>query len=172
MTGGTVGRDSHQLKVLVDTNVWVDNYCAWHAGHEAARAFLAAACRGHAQLLYPVHCIKDFFYVLGHEFRRAALIDGGGTMTEEMARAAEETVWGCVDNLRGIACAVGADETDVWLACKYRPLSADLGDGLVLAAAERAHVDYLVTNDARLAAHATVAALTPELAASALALPR
>lgn len=172
MTAGADDSEPRRLKILVDTNVWVDSYCPWHKESQAAREFLSAAQRSRAQLLYPVHCIKDFSYVLEHELRRATLTDEGSAMTKGMARAIQETVRGCVDNLCELACAVGTDETDIWLARKYLPLTDDLEDGMVLAAAERAHVDYLITSDAKLAAHATVAALTPRLATQALALPR
>jgi len=56
---------------------------------------------------------------------------------------------------------VGADEADVWLAAKYRALNEDLEDNLVLAAANRAKADYLITNDTQLIAKSPVPALTP-----------
>lgn len=69
--------------------------------------------------------------------------------------------WACVDRMRDFAVAVGADESDVWLASKYRSFNWDLEDNMVLAAAKRANVDYLATNDKDLIAKATVAALAP-----------
>ena len=59
-----------------------------------------------------------------------------------------------------IATAVGADSSDVWLARKYQRVHEDFEDCLVLAAARRAKVDFLVTSDDALLQHAPVAALS------------
>lgn len=53
------------------------------------------------------------------------------------------------------------DEADLWLACRYRTLTWDLEDNVVLAAAQRAEADYLVTSDRALIQRATVAVLAP-----------
>lgn len=58
--------------------------------------------------------------------------------------------------------AVGMDELDVWLACKYCRFNHDFEDNFALAAAERAKADYLVTSNQDLLHKATVAALSPE----------
>ena len=57
--------------------------------------------------------------------------------------------------MREIATAVGADDSDLWLACKYKPTLGDLEDNLVLAAAERAQVDFIVTGDEQLICKST-----------------
>ena len=69
--------------------------------------------------------------------------------------------------MRDIACAVAADESDIWMACRQRALTDDLEDNLVIAAAQRARARFLATNDATLLRHAPVTALS---AADALAL--
>lgn len=149
------------LTLLIDTNVWVDNYCADHTNSAAARACIHKAhALGHT-LVYPAGCIKDVFYVLGHEFRRMA-VAANDALGEKESLSAREAVWGCVNNICELATAVGVDEADVWLARKQRRLTEDLEDNLVLAAARRAQADYLVTSDRALIQHATVAALTPE----------
>ena len=58
--------------------------------------------------------------------------------------------------------AVDADESDVWRACKYRPLGNDLEDDMVMTAAERAQARFTVTNDKELIRKAAVAAYLPE----------
>ena len=148
------------MSLLLDTNVWVDNYCSHHASSEVARQLILAAYGRGLTLLYPVGILKDVFYVLGHEFRRLAAA-GGEPLSEGDALAIRQVVWGCIDNMCSIATAVGADEGDVWLARKYRKLNGDLGDNMVLAAAQRAGADYIVTSDQGLIRRATTAALTP-----------
>ena len=147
------------ITLLLDTNVWVDNYCVDHASNKVVRELLSAAYEKGITLMYPASSIKDVFYVLGHEFRRIA--SQGGVLSESDARAVNEVVWGCVNNMCEIATAVGVDEGDMWLARKYKSLTGDLEDNLVLAAAQRAKADYLVTSDRALIQRATVAALTP-----------
>ena len=89
-------------------------------------------------------------------------------LSENEVLAIRETAWACVEHLRTLATAIAADESDAWLACKYRALTNDLEDNMVLAAAERAQVDFLVTNDKDLIRKSTVNAYTPEDALKAL----
>lgn len=149
------------LCVLVDTNVWVDNYVAVREGCVASREFIAAAVSAGARLVYPVHTLKDVFYnvaaTLKH-IRRAEESD----VSEGDALAIAEIAWACAENMRDVATAVAADESDVWLACKYRSFSADLEDNFVIAAAERANAAFVVTRDESLLRKCTVAAYTPE----------
>ncbi|MDO4797973.1 MAG: PIN domain-containing protein [Coriobacteriales bacterium] len=149
------------LTLLLDTNVWVDNYCADHANNAVVRDFLSRAYEQGHTLVYPAGSVKVVFYVLGHEFRRMA-VEANGVLGETEALAVREAVWGCINNMCELATAVGVDEADVWLARKQRKLTGDLEDNLVLAAARRARADYLVTSDRTLIQHATVAALTPQ----------
>lgn len=51
-------------------------------------------------------------------------------------------------------------DTNVWLARKYQRIHEDFEDCLVLAAAQRAKADFLVTSDDALLRHAPVAALS------------
>ena len=67
-----------------------------------------------------------------------------------------------MNTLHELGTAVGLDESDIWLAKKYRTIHNDFEDNLIIAAAQRANVTYLVTNDKKLIQHAPIAALTPE----------
>lgn len=103
------------LTLLLDTNVWVDNYCPDHANNAVVRDCLSRAfAQGHT-LVYPAGSVKDVFYVLGHEFHRMAMA-ADGVLDEGSALAVREAVWGCIDNMCELATAVGVDEADVWLA--------------------------------------------------------
>jgi predicted nucleic acid-binding protein len=82
-------------------------------------------------------------------------------LTQEDAAMVNELAWGCVQNMREVATAVGLDDSDLWIACKYKSLSTDLEDNVVLAAAQRAKVDHLVTFDQDLIRKAPVSALLP-----------
>lgn len=147
-------------RILLDTNIWLDNYIDSRPGSAAARDVLAHARACNIQLLYAVTTIRDVFYLVASNFKRA-LRDEGIPIGEAEATVARQLGWSCIENMRALACAVGADESDVWLASKYRSLHGDFEDDLILAAAQRASVDALVTNDVRLIQKAPLTAMTP-----------
>ena len=148
------------LRILVDTNVWLDYFLAERAGSADALAFLRASRAAGVSLLYPASSATDLFYIICAELKRAVARERGA-VGEADALAIREIAWSCLDTLRELACAVGMDESDVWLATKFRTLTEDFEDGVVLAAAQRAQADYLVTCDMALIAKANVAALAP-----------
>ena len=144
---------------LVDTNVWLDNYLGQRPHAKESRQFIDTARQCGVQLAYAIHALHDFFYIVQIELKRSSPTEGPATQSEVLA--AREAAWACVESLRGMATAIGADESDAWRACKYRALNNDLEDNFVLAAAERVPVDFLVTNDFDLIQKSTVNAYTP-----------
>ena len=149
---------STQLSMLLDTNVWLDYYLPWRSGYEKARQLIECALEQNQTLAYAVPSIKDIFYMTAAEYKNVERATTGA-LSESAARAAAATAWGCVNNMQEIACAVPLDHTDVWVASKQRVLHEDFEDDLVIAAAMRGKVDYLVTNDGALLRHCPVAAL-------------
>ena len=149
------------LSLLLDTNVLVDRYVRDRPHAAASHALICEAIKQECTLLYPARAIVDLHYQIGMYYKHLAREDNGA-LSKEDALACQEIAWSCIDNLCEIATAVGLDESDVWLARKYRSFNHDFEDNFVLAAAERAHADYLVTSDKDLLRKATVAALSPE----------
>ena len=145
--------------ILVDSNVWIDNYVPDRPCSSVSRSFISYA-RNRATLVYAVHNLPDIFYVIQNTMKRTAREEGA--FTEGDALAIRELAWACVENMREFAVAVGADESDVWRACKYRRFGNDLEDNMVMAAAERAQARFIVTNDHELIRKSTVVAYTPE----------
>ena len=146
--------------IIVDANVWLDNYLPHESGQSAATEFFSVASSTSATILYPAGILKDVFYVIQNRLK-ADTRERSGTLTKIDELAIREIAWACIENMRELGTAVGVDEADLWLACKYRRLHGDLEDNLVLAAAERVHADYLVTSDTQLIRKSTVAAFTP-----------
>ena len=145
--------------VLLDTNVWLDAFDGVRPRSRAANELLDACVRKGIDLLYAVGTAKDVYYLVGASLKRQARA-AGEVLSEEQARAASVYAAACVANMDEIATAVGADSSDVWLARKYQRIHADFEDCLVLAAAQRAKADLLVTSDEALLRHAPVAALS------------
>lgn len=148
------------VKILVDTNVWLDAYLGFRPGcSDAVKLFKVGHC-AQALFLYPVGALQDVFALLIMELKRNARSVGAIVDKTEIA-CFRNIAWACIDNMREFATAVGADESDIWLAAKYRTFNWDLEDNMILASAQRAQADYLTTNDKALIEKSTVAALTP-----------
>lgn len=146
--------------LLVDTNVWLCNYVPMRVSHREAREFFQTSWECGAQLLYPASILKDVFYLLGLEYKRQIRAEKGEVSAAD-ASVVNELAWGCVQNMREVATAVGMDDSDLWLACKYKALSTDLEDNVVLASAQRCKADHLVTFDQELVRKAPVSAMLP-----------
>ena len=151
---------SRQSTLLIDTNIWLDCFLPDRPGHAEAMSLILFAYEHECPLLYPASIAKDVFYLVGNTLKRDMRKEGG-TLTQRNAAAANEIAWGCVNSMRERATAVGADESDLWMACKLRSIHNDLEDNLIVAAAERANATYLITNDEILIKHSPVAALPP-----------
>ncbi len=150
---------SQPSRVLLDTHVWLDAFDGARPRSRTANELLNACVRKGIELLYAVGTAKDVYYLVGASLKRQARAMGE-TLSEGQARAASTYAAACVANMDEIATAVGADSSDVWLARKYQRIHADFEDCLVLAAAQRAKADFLVTSDEALLRHAPVAALS------------
>ena len=148
------------LMLMVDTNVWLDLYIPHRPGAAVSKSFLQAAIRHEANLLFTMQAAYDVYASVGVNHKRWVR-ESKGELDEEYVRAIKSLAWDCVENMRELATVVGADASDLWMACKYRDLHDDLEDDIVLAACKRAKADILVTNDAKLIHHAPVCAMTP-----------
>lgn len=146
---------------LVDANVWLSYFFPNRDGHEASSRFIRAAIERDCQLLHSPMIIRDVFYLACNQFKRAVRAEKGA-LTETDARIANQISWSFVNTMREISTAVGIDETDIWLALKWRPVNADFEDNLVRAAVERVDADLLVTWDKHLLSRAFVPTVTPE----------
>lgn len=148
-------------RVVVDTNVWLDYYLPNRPGYEIARRALLAAFTRKISLLYAVTTAKDVFFLSSMILKRDGRRDGR-VLTQGDALAIAELSWGFVANLGEMATAVGADNADVWLALKYKRVHRDFEDNFVIAAAQRAKADLILTTDDVLMRHAPVACMRPE----------
>ncbi len=157
--------------VLVDSCVWVDSYLGDHPKHDESLAFLREAWDKDVTLLYGASKLESMFYVLAAEMKRIIRAEKGA-LSDADALAARAFAWGCVENIRELATSVGLNEGDLWLASKYRSVSPDLEDNVLLAAAKRVNADYLVTWDAALLRTPVVRTATPSEMREVLKLPR
>ena len=145
--------------LLLDTNVWLDLFLPHRPGREVALRLVEESERRGAALSYPAHAILDVYQKIRSDNKR--WIRQTRDLTELDAFTIKRLAWDYIDMMRKMATAVPADTNDVALACKFRDAHDDLEDDLVLAACQRSHANYLVTNDASLAGHTPITALSP-----------
>ena len=150
-----------QTKILADTNLWIDKYIPHRPSSDVSREVLRLCVSDDIALLYPMRSLADVFWQVSRD-RKNWLRKEYGEITETHAHAVNADAWACVDNMMEVGAPVGADVSDVWTAQRLRSVHADFEDDMVLAAAKRAEVDYLVTSDRQLIQKADVVALTPE----------
>ena len=149
--------------ILVDTNVWLDNYLPERPHEKESRAFFDESVDVGVELVFPASIAKDVFYVVGNEYKRMLRMEGR-EVSESDALAINRIAWGVVDNMNELATPVGMDLSDLWLASKWRSVDHDLEDNLVRAAAKRAKADLVVTWDKGLLGKALVPTVTPAVA--------
>ena len=145
--------------VLLDINVWLDNYLPDRPSSNEARVLLTWLRERGVSILYPITAPGTVFYVVQHSMKRAALADGVA-LSQANVIAIRELAWACVENMAELGVPVGADVSDFWRARKYRSIHADLEDNLVLAAADRSQAGYLITSDESLLKKSGIPALT------------
>lgn len=131
-----------KTRLLVCCDVW-PALLEKRPARQEIRTLLDLADAGEVELLYPATALRGVFQLLGgDEGRKGA--------------------WKSIDKMRALGTAVGVDEADLSLACRYRSLVGSLEAGTALSAAQRADADYLVTYDEELLRRSTVAALSPK----------
>lgn len=146
--------------LLLDTNVWVENYVGERGSLTRSRDLIDRCLEREVDLFVSIASLKDVYYRIG-AYLKGRQREKAGLVDEPFARAAEQMAWHSALNLMEIATVVPMDVTDLPIARQFHALHADLEDDLVLAAAVRAQVDYLVTSDKKLLSKAVVPTLSP-----------
>lgn len=149
-----------RYRALIDTNVWLDFYLGNRPGHFAAKTLLVDGAREGLAPLVAATSLKDVFFIFQQENKRMSR-EQFGELSESQSLAASAAAWAIVEHMLEFATVVGVDHGDAYVATKYKSVHGDFEDDLVIAAAQRADVDFLVTNDLRLQKHSSVQAFTP-----------
>lgn len=151
--------DAVPLKLLLDTNIWLDYFLARSSHHRQVSELITKTSENEHVALYVASLsLKDISYLLASDMKAGAR-QAGRAITPEVATAARQTAWACTRHVidHSLVVPVGYDE--VLQAFTLRGVHDDFEDDLVLGAAMRAQVDYVVTHDAALAKHAPVPCL-------------
>lgn len=153
------------LKLMVDTNVWLDYYLDRGPRHDAAGKVIVAAAGERAALYVTDGILKDFFFLFQQTLQEMHRSDGLA-IDANLAASIEETTWACLRNIMHLALVVPLGAGEVWEAFALRSRHGDFEDNLVIAAAKRADADYIVTADKKLRQRSPVPCLDIGEAAS------
>ena len=144
--------------LMLDTNVWLDCYDRSRPGCGDAAALVDYALQEGIGLLITPMSLKDFYYHIARAVKNAARREGAD-VTPQVAQAAEEFAWECVQHLLNIATVASAGTVDAAMSRSLHRVHRDFEDDLLLAVAMRCEVAYLVTSDKRLASNAPLPTL-------------
>ena len=133
------------LKLLIDTNVWLDYFLARTNATRPIVELLSRAAEAEDIVLFSSSLsVKDVYYILGRTMKADARREGA--LTPEAIAGADETAW-----QKSIIASVGADEVFDSFVFKYH--HNDFEDDLMLGVANRIDADYVVTEDKNLIKH-------------------
>ena len=155
-------RAAEPIRVLVDTNAWLSYFLARDDRHAHVDEFIAAAQEGERFALYAASLsLKDIASLVSAAMKGAAR-EAGRQVTPDVVAASREMAWACIRHVLELALVVPIGHAEVLQACTYRTFHDDFEDDLVLAAAERAGADYILTNDECLARRSPIPCLDSE----------
>ncbi len=145
--------------LLLDTNVWLDYFMGEGPCVGEISRLIAHAQTSSLSLLYAPTTAKDLFYLIPRRLRMR-----GGDDGVSYAPAA----WACLERMMEVAAAAPLSFPECELARMLRKKFPDFEDNLIIAAAETADVDYIVTQDKVFLSQAPEACITPARAAELL----
>ena len=148
-----------RYSLLIDTNVWLD-YLLGREGVQEATAAIQCALDHEDVLVTTPGILKDVFFLIGVSLK-GWIREAGEKVTEESALAVNEISWACLSQIQGMTIVLNLGFGEHLEASALRSKNPDYEDNLLVATAQNAKVDYIVTKDKGLLANDVVSALTP-----------
>lgn len=140
---------------LIDTNVWMNYFLREGSTFEECRQLFQRAVENDRPLLVSPTTLKDLFYLIPRRFRRVDAFD------QKSAASYTPAAWACVEFILEIATLSPLSITECTIAHMLRNQFSDFEDNLILATAQSARADYIVTYDERLIATFPEACIKP-----------
>lgn len=150
------------LKILVDTNIWIDYYTGRDMPSGAASKVIKELICSEHHVFAASLSVKDVFFLLKAYLKLAYRQEKKEPISEAQALAIGEVAWKSIEHMSRVVevVSVGVEEHD--RALELREVHSDYEDDLILACAEACEANYLLTNDASLRSHSSVTALSAE----------
>lgn len=149
-----------KASLLVDTSVWLD-YFLGRKGAQSAAKFLGKSLENDDVIVTSTSITKDVFYLIGASLKRRAIADGKADF-ESNAKAVNEIAWQCLSTIQGMAVVLNQGFEQHLEAMVLRDANSDYEDDLLVATAQSADIDFIVTSDDRLLKSSPIPAITAE----------
>lgn len=130
--------------LLLDTNIWLDYFLGTGASIDEISRIIELGASGIVELFYAPTSAKDLFYLIPRRLKRAS---ADNQQPVDDGRSYLSVAWACVERMMELATAAPQSHAECQLARMLRSEFLDFEDNLIIAAAETAKVDYIVTND-------------------------
>lgn len=145
-------------KIMLDTNVVIDYLMGREPGCSDAVEIIGmhASCE-HAVYVSALS-LKDAFFIVSMQLKRMER-SASGKLDAGMAQAANEIAWSCIRQLVENVLVLPVGRAESLQALVLRSTHPDFEDDLIVATAQSAGIDLLVSNDEDLVKHAPVACL-------------
>ena len=139
-------------RMLMDTNVWLDYYLEEGAFAEAKRLVELAEAEK-IDLLYTPTTAKDLFYIIPRRLRLR--------IPDRSDVPLAPASWACIEHMMQVATASPLSLGECEMARMLGKRMPDLEDNLIIASADTANADYVVTSDRRMIAAMPEVCITP-----------
>ena len=149
-------------RLLLDTNVWFDYFLGVGPGLAAIEEIVSRGVKRKVHLLYAPTSAKDVFYLISRRLRQT---DARGLSSSASYAAA---AWACARRMMETADAAPQSCAECELACLLRSNFDEFEDNLIIASAETAKADDVVTSDRLFLRALPEACITPEHAVALL----
>lgn len=141
------------LKLLIDTNVWMD-YFSGRSDRTANVVHLIeiADASERIALFASSLSVKDVSYLVSAAIKRESRRKTA-SLSDDAIAAADEAAWACVRQMLELALIAPVRADEVFDSFVFRPHHNDFEDDLMLGVANRIDADYVVTEDKNLIRH-------------------
>lgn len=147
--------------LLLDTNVWLDYFMGEGPSLAEISRLVACGQTNSLTLLYTPTTAKDLFYIIPRRLRMR-----GGSADVSYVPAAQA----CLERMMEIAVAAPLSFPECELARMLSKKLPDFEDALIVAAAQAAKADFIVTQDKVFLAQLPEVCITPARAVELLSL--
>jgi len=154
--------NTRALKILVDTNIWIDYYTARDIAHGHSSQLIKSLLGSKHEVYACTLSTNDLFYLLQVYLKLAHRRQLGDSLSPEQALAIKEVAWKSTEHMIKVAKLIAVDTFECQRALALRETSNDYEDNLIIACALTCGVDYLVTNDESLQASKAVKVIYPD----------
>lgn len=148
------------LRLLVDTNIWLDYFLERRECNMALAAIHRAYEMGDLMAVTPT-ITKDVFFITSASLKKR-MREEGLEISNGLGKGSNAVAWECLKTMQKLTLVLNVGMLEhvgaMFLGSEY----PDYEDDLLIATARNAKIDHIITNDKGLLKSAKTLALTPQ----------